>query len=77
MATDEPRQVGPNAAALRARRHRARRRRGEMVVAVPIAEGLVVGWLLDTGRLAEQSAEDPEALSDAIARVLRELCALR
>lgn len=77
MAIDEPPHVASNAAALRARRHRARRRRGEVVVAVPIAEGLVVGWLLATGRLAEQSAEDPEALSDAIARVLREMCALR
>jgi hypothetical protein len=59
----------------RMRRLRARRRRGEVVVPVPIAEHLVIGWLLDTGRLAEQDAEDVEAIAAALARTLREICA--
>jgi hypothetical protein len=59
----------------RMRRLRARRRRGAVVVPVPIAEHLVIGWLLDTGRLAEQDAEDVEAIAAALARTLREICA--
>lgn len=66
-----------SAAAERMRRLRARRRRGEVVVSVPVAEGLVVGWLLDTGRLAEDEAEDPDAVAAALGRVLREICSAR
>jgi Trk K+ transport system NAD-binding subunit len=59
------------------RRLRARRRRGEVVLPVPIAEHLVVGWLLDTGWLAEADAEDAGAVAAAIGRALREICTRR
>lgn len=76
MATgDVPGRPDGASAAERMRRHRARRRRGEMVVPVPVAEDQVIGWLLDTGRIAEQDSEDPHAVAMAIARVLREITA--
>jgi len=70
-----PTDAAPLSPAERVRRHRAMRRRGLVLVRVPIQEVRMVNWLIDRGRLAEDDAADPEAVAGALARLLRDVSA--
>jgi len=47
-----------------------------MMVSVLVPIDLVVGYLLDTGRLPESESEDPRAVGHAISKLVRTIAML-
>lgn len=57
----------------RQRLHRARRRRGDVVIPPLAVPAISVETLIDAGFLAEWNADDPAAVARAIEALLRSL----